>query len=81
MPAMLLKRDSNRCFPVKFAKFLGTPILKNFLRTTASEMDYIRITEIISLEIFTRRKLSSFIIYSPNRENKFLRKSGKLTEP
>ena len=25
----LLKRDSNSCFPVKFAKYLKTPILKN----------------------------------------------------
>ena len=37
--------------------------------------------EIISSEIFTRRKLSSFTIYSPNLENKFLRKSGKMAEP
>ena len=27
--ATLLKRDSNTCFPVKFAEFLRTPILKN----------------------------------------------------
>ena len=27
--AILFKRDSNRCFPVKVAKFLRTPFLKN----------------------------------------------------
>ena len=28
-PVTLLKRDSNSCFPVNIAKFLGAPVLKN----------------------------------------------------
>ena len=31
-PAALLKRLQHRCFPVKFAKFLRTPILKNICK-------------------------------------------------
>ena len=35
-PANLLKKDSNRCFPVNFAKFLRTPFFTEHLWTAAS---------------------------------------------
>ena len=37
-PATLLKKDSNRCFPVKFVKVVKLhQVLKEYLRTTACE--------------------------------------------
>ena len=35
--AILLKKGSNSCFPVKFVKFLRAPDLNEHLRTTACE--------------------------------------------
>ena len=36
--ATLLKRDSNRCFPVNFAKCLRTPFFKEHLLMVASNL-------------------------------------------
>ena len=39
-PATLLKRLQYRCFPVNFAKFLGTPVLKNIYKRLLLHLKY-----------------------------------------
>ena len=41
LPATLLKRDSNTCFPEKFSKFIRVPFLKNSCERLLVDMKYI----------------------------------------
>ena len=54
-PASFLKRDSNMCFPVKFAKVLRTPILKNICERLPLEVFYKKAV-LKNFAIFTGRK-------------------------
>ena len=49
-PATLLKRLQHKCFPVKFAKFLRTPILQNICKQQLPNLLYF---STISLTFFT----------------------------
>ena len=60
-PATLLKKDSNRCFPLKFVKFLRAHGFKEHLRTTACESKPIRCIVFVKTmaNITSRGKVSS----------------------
>ena len=54
-PAIILKRDQQKCFPVKFAKLLRTTILKNIWKRLLLEVFY----EKLFLETFTGQNIHS----------------------
>ena len=67
-PSTLLKRDSNRCFPVTFVKILRAPGFKEHLRTTACETKPIRCIVFIK----TMANITSHGIVSSNYHLSFL---------
>ena len=45
-PAIILKRDQQKCFPVKFAKLLRTTILKNIYQRLLLEVSFLKRTKV-----------------------------------